>query len=139
MNDVQNKPETRAKYPIKKTRVLVVGSGIAGTCAAVRAAEVLREKQENSTVCSEVCSGISSERSYAEARRKNPSVMLACQGPLFSGSSFFEGTWGLGLIAPSNTKDEDDLAQTILQVGCGAQTRHRKCISTARIHSLFRS
>lgn len=123
MNDVQNKPETRAKYPIKKARVLVVGSGIAGTCAAVRAAEVLREKQENSTVrseaYSETCSGISSERSYAEAHHKNPSVMLACQGSLFSGSSFFEGTWGLGLIAPSDTKDEDDLAQTILQVGCG--------------------
>ena len=46
-------------------------------------------------------------------------VMLACKGPLFSGSSFFEGTWGLGLIAPDGAEDEEDLVQTILRVGCG--------------------
>ena len=48
-----------------------------------------------------------------------PSVMLVGKGPLFSGSSFFEGTWGLGLIAPDGSKDEDDLAQTIIRVGGG--------------------
>lgn len=70
--------------------VLAVGSGIAGCMAAIRAAE-------------------------AGAR-----VCLASAGPLFSGSSFFEGTWGLGCIAPDGEADADDLVATILDVGCGA-------------------
>ena len=57
--------------------VLAVGSGIAGCMAAIRAAE-------------------------AGAR-----VCLASAGPLFSGSSFFEGTWGLGCIAPDGEADAE--------------------------------
>lgn len=70
--------------------VVVVGSGIAGCVAAITAAQ-------------------------AGAR-----VALCCAGKLFGGSSFFEGTWGLGLIAPENHADEQDLCQTIAQVGEGA-------------------
>ena len=111
-------PQTLANNERERTRmdteihakVLVVGSGIAGTCAALSAAEVLDKNGNKAAVnCSE----------GASAAGATP-VMLACKGPLFSGSSFFEGTWGLGLIAPDGADDEEDLVQTILRVGCGA-------------------
>ena len=69
--------------------VLVLGSGLAGISAAVAAAEAGKD------------------------------VVLACRGRLFSGSSFYPGTWGLGLIGPEGASDEDDLAATIERVGCG--------------------
>lgn len=76
---------------LKKTHdcdVLVIGSGIAGISAALTAAE------------------------------SGSFVILACKGKLFSGSSFYPGTWGLGLIGPANRADEEDLAETIQEVGC---------------------
>ena len=69
--------------------VLVLGAGIAGISAAIAAGE------------------------------QGASVILACKGPLFSGSSFYPGTWGLGLIGPEDPEDEDDLVDSILLVGCG--------------------
>lgn len=69
--------------------VLVVGSGIAGVTAAL------------------------------EAARSGARTVLASLGPLFSGSSFYPGTWGLGLIAPLDDADTEDLARTILRIGCG--------------------
>lgn len=76
--------------------VLVVGSGIAGTMAALCAAAELD---------------------------RGTGVLLACSGPLFSGSSFFPGTWGLGLVAPDGPADQEDLIQAILEVGCGVADR----------------
>lgn len=70
-------------------QVLVVGSGIAGISAALSAAEA------------------------------GCSVILACKGNLFSGSSFYPGTWGLGLIGPADEADESDLIQSICRIGCG--------------------
>ena len=70
--------------------VVVVGSGIAGCVAASCAAGA-----------------------HPAAR-----VLLASSGPVFSGSSFFRGTWGLGLIAPADDGDAADLAATIAEVGC---------------------
>lgn len=72
-----------------KTDVIVIGAGIAGVVAAI------------------------------EAARTGAQTAIACAGPLFGGSSFYPGTWGLGLIGPSNATDEDDLIGTILEVGCG--------------------
>lgn len=69
--------------------VLVLGSGIAGITAAIEAAEA------------------------------GCSVILASAGKLFSGSSFYPGTWGLGLIEPDGDGDIEDLAHTIDTVGCG--------------------
>lgn len=69
--------------------VLVLGAGIAGISAALSASEL------------------------------GAKVILACKGKLFSGSSFYPGTWGLGLIGPENSADEEDLEETIKTVGCG--------------------
>lgn len=69
--------------------VIVAGAGIAGVRAAIKAAEA------------------------------GCSVLLLSGGPIFSGSSFYPGTWGLGLIGPETPEDEEDLVQSILRVGCG--------------------
>lgn len=68
--------------------VVVIGSGIAGTSAAI------------------------------EAARAGSSVALVSLGSTFSGSSFYGGTWGLGLVGPENEADVDDFVETILRVGC---------------------
>lgn len=69
--------------------VLVAGSGIAGLSAALEAAEA------------------------------GCSVVLLTSTHLFSGSSFYPGTWGLGLIGPENKSDQEDLCRSIQGVGCG--------------------
>ena len=71
------------------TDVLVIGSGIAGLCAAI------------------------------EAARTGSTVAIASAGKTMSGSSFFPGTWGLGLIGPVDENDEQDLIDTIQTVGGG--------------------
>lgn len=73
----------------ERCEVLVVGGGLAGVSAAL------------------------------EAARQGARVTLLAAGGVFSGSSFYPGTWGLGLIGPENDADRADLAQTILSVGCG--------------------
>ena len=69
--------------------VLVVGSGLAGVRAAIAAAEA------------------------------GQYVLLASAGEIFSGSSFYPGTWGLGLIGPESPEDMEDLADSICTVGRG--------------------
>lgn len=69
--------------------VIVVGSGIAGASAAI------------------------------EAARAGARVAIASLGATFSGSSFYGGTWGLGLVGPEDEDDVDDFVSTILRVGCG--------------------
>ncbi|MFR3878681.1 MAG: FAD-binding protein, partial [Collinsella sp.] len=64
-----------------------IGSGIAGLCAAI------------------------------EAARAGATVAIASAGKTMSGSSFFPGTWGLGLIGPVDEDDEQDLIDTIQTVG----------------------
>lgn len=74
---------------MESTDVLVIGSGIAGLCAAI------------------------------EAARTGATVTVASAGKTMSGSSFFPGTWGLGLIGPVDEDDEQDLINTIQAVGGG--------------------
>lgn len=69
--------------------VLVAGAGIAGISAALEAAALGRR------------------------------VILTSSAQIFSGSSFYPGTWGLGLIGPADDDDRADLADTIQTVGCG--------------------
>ena len=74
---------------MESTDVLVIGSGVAGLCAAI------------------------------EAAHAGATVTVASAGKTMSGSSFFPGTWGLGLIGPTDTADEQDLIDTIQAVGGG--------------------
>ena len=74
--------------------VLVVGTGLAGIRGAISAAE--------------------------EGR----SVLLCTAGKLFSGSSFYPGTWGLGLIGPDGVEDEEDLMDSIRTLGAGMTDEH---------------
>lgn len=69
--------------------VLVIGSGLAGACAAL------------------------------SARQQGAEVMLLSEGSTFSGSSFSGDTWGLGTIGPQDAADAQDLEDTILKVGSG--------------------
>lgn len=74
---------------VYSTDVLIVGSGLAGIQAA-----------------------LSSLAAGAD-------TTLVSAGRLGSGSSFFPGTWGLGLIAPADDSDVEDLIASILRVGQG--------------------
>lgn len=74
---------------MESTDVLVIGSGIAGLCSAI------------------------------EAARAGATVTVASAGKTMSGSSFFPGTWGLGLIGPVDEADEQNLIDTIQTVGGG--------------------
>lgn len=69
--------------------VLIIGSGIAGTTAAIAAAE------------------------------DGARVLIASSGASFSGSSFYGGTWGLGLVGPDGPDDQEDLEASIIAAGCG--------------------
>ncbi|SCP95135.1 FAD-binding protein [Anaerobium acetethylicum] len=72
-----------------KTDVLVIGAGIAGVMAAIKAGE------------------------------QKADVTLASCTKIFSGSSFYPGTWGFGLVGPEDKEDEKDFIDTILNVGMG--------------------
>ncbi|MDO5408833.1 MAG: FAD-binding protein [Lachnospiraceae bacterium] len=81
------------------TDVLVAGAGLAGITAALQAA------LEGARVC------------------------LVSRGRICAGSSFYPGTWGLGLIGPESPEDESDLEETILSVG-------EKMADPAMVHTL---
>ena len=63
--------------------------------------------------------GIAGITAAIEAARAGAATTIACAGPLFGCSSFYPGTWGLGLIGPESEADEADLIATIEDVGCG--------------------
>lgn len=77
----------------RKADVLVIGAGLAGIIAAISAAEAGAE------------------------------VCLVSTGQICSGSSFYPGTWGFGLVGPECSEDEENLVETILQVGGQAADR----------------
>ena len=62
--------------------------------------------------------GIAGVMAAIQASQKGASVIIASSANILSGSSFYPGTWGLGLIGPENKEDEKDLARTIKEVGC---------------------
>lgn len=81
-----------------ETDVLVMGAGLAGITAAITAAN-------------------------AGVR-----VCITSSTQICSGSSFYPGTWGLGLIGPESRQDEQDLIETILEVG--QQMADRELVKT---------
>lgn len=72
----------------QKYDVLVIGSGIAGLSAA------------------------------REAAALGCRTAIISQTRLFSGSSFYPGTWGFGLVGPENEQDQEDMAASIEEIGC---------------------
>lgn len=79
------------KNTLKKTQecdVFVIGAGIAGTISAI------------------------------QASINGSKVIISSNSNILSGSSFYPGTWGLGMIGPKNKEDEKDLIETIIKVGC---------------------
>lgn len=66
-----------------------------------------------------VGTGLAGIRSAISAAQTGQSVVLCSAGKLFSGSSFYPGTWGLGLIGPDGSADEEDLVDSILTLGAG--------------------
>ena len=72
-----------------QTQILVVGAGLAGISAGIEAAEAGSE------------------------------VTISTAAHFCSGSSFYPGTWGLGMIAPLDQGDKADLLQSIDRVGSG--------------------
>lgn len=62
--------------------------------------------------------GISGVTSAIEASIRGAKVIISSTANIFSGSSFYPGTWGLGLIGPTDKNDEEDLINTITEVGC---------------------
>ena len=62
--------------------------------------------------------GIAGIIAAIEASNNGQKVIISSSSNIFSGSSFYPGTWGLGLIGPEDENDEEDLAKTIKEVGC---------------------
>lgn len=80
----------RSKITLRKTKecdVFVMGCGIAGIMSAIQASE------------------------------NGAKVIISSSSCIFSGSSFYPGTWGLGVIGPEDKNDESNLADTIKKVG----------------------
>ena len=79
------------KVKLKKNRecdVFIMGAGIAGVMAAI------------------------------QASNNGSKVIIASSSNILSGSSFYPGTWGFGMVSPEDEKDEEDLINTIIRVGC---------------------
>ena len=66
-----------------------------------------------------VGTGLAGIRGAIAAAKTGQPVILCSAGKLFSGSSFYPGTWGLGLIGPDGAGDEEDLIDSILTLGAG--------------------
>lgn len=73
----------------ENTEVLVIGAGLAGMSAAL------------------------------EADKAGSEVIIAVSSTLCSGSSFYPGTWGLGMVAPQDEEDKKNFVEVITEVGCG--------------------
>lgn len=63
-------------------------------------------------------SGLGGLRSTQELLKNNLKVCMITSKEFCSGSSFYPGTWGLGMIGPKNENDKKDLLENILKVGC---------------------
>ena len=72
----------------KNTDVLIIGAGMAGMSAAI------------------------------ESDAAGADVILTTSARLCSGSSFYPGTWGLGMVAPVGEFDKKNFVETIGEVGC---------------------
>lgn len=69
------------------------------------------------TDCLIVGSGLAGSRAALAAAEKGIRVLVVSQGKTFSGSSFYPGTWGFGLVGPEEEEDVENFVETILDVG----------------------
>ena len=85
------------KIKLKKSRecdVFIMGAGIAGVMSAI------------------------------QASKNGSKVIISSNSNILSGSSFYPGTWGFGMVGPENQMDEEDLENTIAKVGCDVVDRN---------------
>ncbi|MBQ6819760.1 MAG: FAD-binding protein [Clostridium sp.] len=68
--------------------VFIIGAGIAGVMAAI------------------------------QASKNGSKVIISSSVNILSGSSFYPGTWGFGMISPEHNDDIEDFINTIIKVGC---------------------
>lgn len=65
-----------------------------------------------------VGSGISGLSAAREAAASGCRTAILSETRLFSGSSFYPGTWGFGLVGPEDENDIEDMIATVNEVGC---------------------
>jgi len=63
-------------------------------------------------------SGIAGLSAAREAAASGCRTAVLSKTRLFSGSSFYPGTWGFGLVGPEDEKDIEDMIITVNKVGC---------------------
>lgn len=63
-------------------------------------------------------SGIAGLSAAREAAASGCRTAILSETHLFSGSSFYPGTWGFGLVGPEDENDAEDMIATVNKVGC---------------------
>ena len=88
-------------------------------------------------------SGIAGLSAAREAAASGCRTAILSETHLFSGSSFYPGTWGFGLVGPEDESDVEDMIATVNRMGC--QMADPDLVRTfvsginPAIYSLFRS
>ncbi len=63
-------------------------------------------------------SGIAGLSAAREAAASGCRTAILSETHLFSGSSFYPGTWGFGLVGPEDESDVEDMIATVNRMGC---------------------
>lgn len=80
---------------------------------------MIRVMEEKTTDVLIIGSGLAGNQALRSSIQHDLDITMVTSSTLCSGSSFYPGSWGLGLIAPKDKEDEQSLLANILHVGCG--------------------